>query len=145
MVRICLEGDDVWAFQRRRNFAACVVIHVFGPYLTTFMRFIVDDLTVFGRKDEHIGDLRLCFLKCRESRMALNPEKCAFAIKSSLLLDNVVSADGNAVDSYKVAVIMLASPPTTAKQLLRFFGQVCWHYRMLGYLADVIAPLCRRS
>ena len=73
--------------------------------------------------------------------MALNPKKCAFVVKSGLLVGNVVSADGIAVDPDKVAVIMLASPPTTAKQMLRFLGQVRWHGRMLGYLADVAAPL----
>ena len=47
----------------------------FAPFLTTFMRVFLDDFNVFGRMSEHLLHLKLCFQRCRMSRLSLNPRK----------------------------------------------------------------------
>lgn len=60
----------------------------FAPYLTSFMRVFLDDFSVFGKISEHITHLKLCFEQCRLFRLSLN---LAFAVRSSILLGNVIS------------------------------------------------------
>ena len=105
------------------------------------MRVFIDDFSVFGNKAMHLQHLTLCLEKCQSSRLSLNPMKCAFCVKSGMLLGHIVLAEGIAMDPAKVAVIRLAPVPTTPRELSRFVGQVWWHGRMLRYLADVAIPL----
>ena len=65
------------------------VQEVFAPFLTTFMRVFLDDFSVFGNKSEHLGHLRLCFERCRLSRLSLNPAKCAFAVEGEYYWDTL--------------------------------------------------------
>ena len=67
--------------------------------------------------------------------------KCAFCVKSGMLLGHIVSAEGIAMDPAKVVFIWLAPVPTTPRELSQFVGQVWWHNWMLWYLADVAIPL----
>ena len=117
------------------------VMEIFGPYLTSFMKVFLDDFSVSGKKEDHLKHLRLCFEKCRESRLSLNPAKCAFAVKKGILLGHIISSEGIAIDPRKVEMIVKAPPPKTVKQVMRFIGQVKWHSRFLRYLAHVCIPL----
>ena len=42
-----------------------LVVKVFEPYLTSFMRVFLDDFSVFGQFSKHLHQLRLCFERCR--------------------------------------------------------------------------------
>lgn len=113
---------------------------IFGPYLTDFMLISLDDLSVFGGQLEHLKQLRLCFLKCRQVHFSLNPMKCAFAVPSGRLLGYIISAAGISVESKgifvnpdKVAAIMQATTPSSSKEYLGFLGQIGWHGRHLRF------------
>ena len=69
------------------------------------MRIFVDDFTVFGKRDKHLDHLRECLDQCRTTRMCLNPLKCAFGVRSGILLGQIVSVEGIAMDPSKVEVI----------------------------------------
>ena len=107
------------------------------------MKVFLDDFNVFGSKVEHLTHLRLCLEKCREARLSLNPEKCAFAVSRGILLGQVISKDGMQVDESKVDVIKNAPVPKTLRQVSRFIGQIKWHNRYLRYLAHVCQPLTK--
>ena len=77
----------------------------FEPYLSDFMRVFMDDFSVFGKKDMHLEHLRLCLTRCRMFRMALNPFKCAIAVKRGVLLGHVVSAEGMPIHMDKIKAI----------------------------------------
>ena len=83
----------------------------------------------------------LCLKKCREARLSLNPEKCAFTVSKSILLGHDISADGLAIDRTKVDAILKSPPPKNLKQLQRFLGQVKLHNRFLKYVAHICIPL----
>ena len=98
------------------------VQEVFEPFLTSFMRVFLDDFSVFGKKEDHLSHLRWCFEKCRMAGLALNPAKCAFAMKRGILLGQVISKDGMQVEDGKVVVIRDAPVPKTLRQVGRFVG-----------------------
>ncbi|MCO5613470.1 hypothetical protein L7F22_067747 [Adiantum nelumboides] len=120
------------------------IVHlVFVEFLTTFKRVFLDDFSVFGKKQEHLQHLKLCFQKCREYRLSLNLVKCAFAIKRGFLLEHINSEEGISIDPRKVEAIRQALESKTLKQLTKFFEQVKWHNRFLRYLAHVCVPLTK--
>ena len=118
-----------------------MVQEIFYEYLTTFMRVFVDDFSVFGKQAEHLHQLMLCLEKCRQSKLKLNPAKCAFGVTSGVLLGHIVSKDGLAVDPRKVEVIRKLRTPSNIKELSRFLGQIKWHTRFMRYLSHIAYPL----
>ena len=110
-----------------------MVQEIFYEYLTTFMRVFVDDFSVFGKKADHLHQLMLCLDKCRQTKLKLNPAKCAFAVKSGVLLGHIVSEDGLAVDPRKVEAIRKLRAPINIKELSRFLGQIKWLTRFMRY------------
>ena len=114
---------------------------IFGPYLTDFMRVLLDDLSMFGSHDAHLDHLRKCFQKCRDLSFSLNSLKCAFAVQSNKLLGHIILKDGIAVDLDKVAVIMQDKAPETPIECSQFLGQIRWHGRHSRFLAHMATPL----
>ena len=112
----------------------------FAPYLTSFMRVFLDDFSVFGKISEYITHLKLCFEKCTLFRLSLNPAKCALAVRSGILLGNVISEEGMQVDPRKVEAIKSAKAPNNLKELMRFVGQIKWHNMYFPYLSYICAP-----
>jgi hypothetical protein len=44
--------------------------------------------------ENHLQKLRLCFQKCREYDISLNPNKCAFIVFSKMILGFIVYKEG---------------------------------------------------
>ena len=118
-----------------------MVQEIFYDYLTDFMKVFVDDFSVAGERAKHLFQLRLCLQRCRDTRLKLNPAKCAFAVKSGILLGHIVSKEGLSIDPDKVKAIQEMKPPGNPKELERFMGKVKWHTRFVRYLAHVACPL----
>jgi hypothetical protein len=54
----------------------------FKKYLDSFMKIFLDDFTVYSDMKNHLQKVKLCFQKCREYGISLNPNKCAFMVFS---------------------------------------------------------------
>ena len=109
--------------------------------MTDFMQIFMDDLSVFGKRDDHLDYLRKCFERCRLFRMSLNPYKCAIAVQRGKFLGHIISKEGMSIDKEKISAIQKAPAPRDVKGVMRIIGQVKWHGRYLRYLADVTAPI----
>ena len=120
-----------------------MVQEIFYDYLTDFMKVFVDDFNVVAEKTKHIFHLKVCLQRCGDTRLKLYPAKCAFAVKTGVLLGHIVSKDGLAIDPKKVKAIVQLPPLENLKQLERFVGKVKWHTRFIKYLAHVACPLYR--
>ena len=107
------------------------------------MKVFVDDFSVAREKAKHVFYLRLCLQRCRDTSLKLNPAKCAFAVKTGVLLGHIVSKNGLEIDPKKVEAIVKLLPSENLKQLERFVGKVKWHTRFIKYLAHVACPLYR--
>ena len=55
-------------------------------------------------------------------KVEAQPTKCAFAVKSGILLGHVVSKEGLSIDPDKVKAIQEMKPPGNPKELERFMG-----------------------
>jgi hypothetical protein len=57
---------------------------------------------VYTDMENHLMKLKLCFQKCKEDRINLNPKKYAFMVFSRLILRFIVSKEGKILDPKKV-------------------------------------------
>jgi hypothetical protein len=60
--------------------------------------------------DSHLQKLRLCFQKCKEYGINLNPDKCAFMVFSGMILGFIVSKEGKLPDLRKIQAIVNMPP-----------------------------------
>ena len=115
MGSLCLQSDGLWYEKLTPDYQK-VAQRIFGPYMNSFMKVFLDDFSVFGSEAEHLTHPRLCLEKCREARLSLNFEKCAFAISKGILLGHVVSTEGLDIDRNKVDAIHPQEPSTKEPQ-----------------------------
>jgi hypothetical protein len=57
-----------------------VVSKAFRKYLDQFMTIFLDDFIVYSDLENHLMKLKVCFPKCREYRINLNPKMCLYGI-----------------------------------------------------------------
>jgi hypothetical protein len=100
-----------------------IIMEIFEEYILGFMQVFLDDFAIFGMCKAHLQHVELCLKKCRETRLSLNPAKCAFTLTSGMLLGHIVSKDGVAMYPDKVKAILEAPAPPNAKALSRVEGQ----------------------
>jgi hypothetical protein len=67
----------------------------FKEYLDSFMKILMDDFIMYSDMESHLQKLRLCFQKCREYGINLNPDKCAFMVFSRMILGFLFPKKGN--------------------------------------------------
>ena len=71
---------------------------IFYDYLIDLMKVFVDYFSVVGKKAKHIFHKRLCLQRCGDTSLKLNPTKCAFAVRSRVLLGHIVSKEELTID-----------------------------------------------
>ena len=79
---------------------------VFTKYLDKFIVVFIDDILVYSKnEEEHKEHLRLVLGKLREHQLYAKFSKCEFWLKEVGFLGHVISREGIAADSTKVASI----------------------------------------
>jgi hypothetical protein len=114
-------------FQRAMSYAFHDIKHIVQPYLDDFP-------THSSHQQDHIGHLRVIFLRCKHYSIRLNPHKCSFVVESGRLLGFVVTKDGIRVDPLKVKVILTLPPPNNLTQLQSLQGKENFlHHSICNY------------
>jgi hypothetical protein len=67
-----------------------IVTKAFPEYLNTFMKVFLDDFITYSDMELHLQKLRLCFQKCMEYNINLNPKKCVFMVFFGIILGFIV-------------------------------------------------------
>ncbi|KAL2629567.1 hypothetical protein R1flu_014253 [Riccia fluitans] len=118
-----------------------VVTTAFEEYLNNFMQTYLDDFTVYGSKDDHLGHLRKCLEKCRKYSISLNLDKSVFGISSGELLGHIISKDGLLLDLSKIDTILQMEAPGDLRGVQRFIGAVSYYRRFIRDFAHIALPL----
>ena len=77
-------------------------------------------------EEEHLYHLKKLFIRLKEYKLRLNPNKCTFRVRSSKLLGFIVSNKGIKVDPAKVKAIQEMPAPRIEKEVRGFLG--CLNY-----------------
>jgi hypothetical protein len=79
-----------------------VVIKAFKDYLDKFTKIYLDNFIVYNDMDIHLHKLKLCFQKCKEFKISLNPNKCTFMVFLGMILRFIISKQGKLLDPKKI-------------------------------------------
>ncbi|PAA63097.1 hypothetical protein BOX15_Mlig014814g1 [Macrostomum lignano] len=102
----------------------------------------VDDLIVFSRSfEEHLASLRKVFDRLRAAGLKLNKDKSVFAHRSVKYLGHIVSREGIRPDPDKVEALAKIQSPSSAEEVRRFIGMLCFYRRFIRDFSKTAAPL----
>ena len=73
--------------------------------------------------------------------MALNKEKCEFAVTNLTFLGHHIFTKGFEPIEQKVQTITKFPKPQTIKQLMRFLGMINFYRRFISGCAEILQPL----
>jgi hypothetical protein len=102
----------------------------------------LDDDGVFRKsREQHWTHLRTLFAILAANGMALNLEKCVFAVSELDFLGHRISATGVTPLRDNVQVILDFPKPTDCKAMQRFLGMINFYRRFLPGVAGTLCPL----
>jgi hypothetical protein len=112
---------------------------VFGELIGRIIEAYVDDIVVKSKKTgDLVPDFTKVFVKLRQHRVKLNPEKCIFGVPRGMLLGFVMSERSIEANPEKISAIMDMGPIKNLKGVQRVMG-------CLAALSRFIARLGERS
>ena len=102
----------------------------------------MDDFFVVGTSfDDCLENLRVVLMRCEETNLVLNWEKCHFMVREGIVLGHKISARGIEVDIAKVEIIEKFPPPTSVKGIKSFLGHAGFYRRFIKDFSKIAKPL----
>ena len=96
--------------------------HIFRHGRRTIEVF-VENFSVVGISfDNCLENLELVLVRCEETNLVLNWEKCHFMVKEGIVLGHKISEKGIEVDKAKNETIEKLPPPASVKGIRSFLG-----------------------
>ena len=80
-------------------------------------------------------------IRCEETNLVLNWEKCHFMVKEGIVLGHRISERGIEVDKDKVETIEKLLPPSSMKGIRSFLGHVGFYRRFIKDFSKIAKPL----
>ena len=135
---------------RRMPFGLCNAPSTFQHYMMAIFSDMVertievfmDDFSVLGKSfDNFLENLRQALIRCEETNLMLNWEKCHFMVKEGIVLGHRISERGIEVDKAKIETIEKLLPPSSVKGIRSFLGHVGFYKRFIKDFSKIAKPL----
>ena len=98
----------------------------------------MDNFFVLGDSfDNCLENLRLVLIRCEETNLVLNWEKCHFMVQEGIVLGHRISARGIEVDKAKIEAIEKLSPPSLVKGIRSFLGYAGFYRRFIKHFSRI--------
>ena len=99
------------------------MIAIFSDMVERIIEVFMDDFSVLGKPfDNFLENLKQALIRCEETNLVLNWEKCHFMVKEGIVLGHWISKRGIEVDRAKVETIEKLLPPSSVKRIRSFLG-----------------------
>ena len=83
----------------------------------------MDDFFILGSSfDNCLENLRSVLIRCEDTNLVLNWEKCHFMVQEGIVLGHLISARGIEVDRAKIEAIEKLPPPSSVKGIRSCLG-----------------------
>ena len=91
--------------------------------------------------DNCLENLRSVLIRCEETKLVVNWEKCHFMVQEDIVLGRQISTRGIDVDKEKIEAIEKLPPPTSVKGIRCFLGHVGFYRRFIKDFSRIAKPL----
>ena len=111
---------------------------IFSYMVERTIEVFMDDLFVLGKYFDNCPEnLRQTLIRCEETNLVLNWEKCHFMVKEGIVLGHRISERGIEVDRAKVETIEKLPPPSLMKGIRSFISHAGFYRRFIkGFLQN---------
>ena len=115
---------------------------IFSDMVEKTIEIFMDDLSVLGNSfDNYLEILRSVLIRCEETNLVLNWEKCHFMVQEGIVLGHRISARGIEVDRAKIESIEKLPPPSSVKGIISFLVHIGFYRRFIKDFSHIAKPL----
>ena len=115
---------------------------IFSDMVKKTIEVLMDDFSVLGYSfDNFLENLRSVLVRCEETNLVLNWEKCHFMVQEGIVLAHRISARGIEVDKAKIKAIEKLRPPSSVKGIRSFLGHAGFYRRFIKDFSRIAKPL----
>ena len=105
---------------------------IFSNMVEKTIEVFMDDFLVLGKYfDNCIENLRDALVRCEETNLVLNWEKCHSMVQEGIILGHKISVRGIEVNKAKIETIEKLPPPSSVKGIRSFLGHVGFYRRFI--------------
>ena len=123
------------------TFQRCMMA-IFSDMVEKTIEVFMDDFSVLGSSfDNCLENLRSVLIRCEETNLVLNWEKCHFMVQECIVLGHQISTRGIEVDRAKFEAIEKLPPPSYVKGIRSFLGHNGFYRRFIKDFSQIAKPL----
>ena len=120
----------------------CCMMAIFSDMVERTIEVFMDDFSMLGKSfDNFLENLRHALIRCEETNLVLNWEKCHFMVKEAIVLGHQISERGIEVDKAKIETIEKLLPPSSVKGIRSFLGHAGFYKRFIKDFSKIVKPL----
>ena len=123
------------------TFQRCMMA-IFSDMVERKIEVFTNDFSVLGKSfDNYLKNLRQALIRCEETNLVLNWEKCHFMVNEGIVLGHQILERGIEVDKAKIETIEKLLPPSSVKGIRSFLGQAGFYRRFIKDFSKIAKPL----
>ena len=118
------------------------MLAIFSYMVENKIELFMDDFSLLGNSfDNCLENLRSALIRCEETNLVLNWEKCHFMVQEGIVLGHRISTRGIEVDKAKIEAIEKLPPPSSVKGIRSFLGHAGFYRRFIKDFSRIKKPL----